>query len=145
MKHMIVPAVNVFIVKGSKILLGRRKNKSWMDGFLCAPGGHIEQGETPLKAAIRELQEELAVNITPESLTYFCIALRNSGNEEHVTFCFMLDGGKYEFKNNEPDQCSELVWAELSDLPVDIIPDFKLIIESGLKGGNKYIEFGYTD
>ena len=31
--------------------------------FVCGPGGHIEIGETPEDAAIRETREEFGINI----------------------------------------------------------------------------------
>lgn len=57
--------VGVIVVKDGKILCGTRFNDTGY-GLLCGPGGHIEQGETPEQAAIREAQEEFG--ITPKSL-----------------------------------------------------------------------------
>lgn len=45
-----------------KILCGVRTDNN----LVCGPGGHIEEGEQPIIAAIREAQEEF--NITPTSL-----------------------------------------------------------------------------
>jgi phage-related protein (TIGR01555 family) len=47
---------------GEDILCGKRKD----NGMVCGPGGHIEKGETPAQAAIRETQEEFG--ITPLNL-----------------------------------------------------------------------------
>lgn len=49
----------VIVVKGGKVLVGERKD----NGLICGPGGHIEAGETPEDAAIRETREEFGVNI----------------------------------------------------------------------------------
>lgn len=49
----------VLVVKGGKILIGERKD----NGLVCGPGGHIEMGETPEDAAIRETGEEFGINI----------------------------------------------------------------------------------
>lgn len=49
----------VIVVKGGKILIGVRKD----NGQICGPGGHIEVGETPEEAAIRESREEFGINI----------------------------------------------------------------------------------
>lgn len=57
--------VGVIVVKDGKILCGTRFNDTGY-GLLCGPGGHIEQGETPEQAAVREAQEEFG--ITPKSL-----------------------------------------------------------------------------
>ncbi len=36
-------------------------------GLLEFPGGGIEPGETPLAAAVREVEEEVGISISPES------------------------------------------------------------------------------
>ncbi|MFO0970987.1 MAG: NUDIX domain-containing protein [Candidatus Saccharimonadales bacterium] len=56
-------ATNVLLVREGKVLLSRRQNKGWGDGMLCIPGGHVEPGETPAQAAVRELKEELGMRI----------------------------------------------------------------------------------
>lgn len=57
-------AVGVMINTEGEVLLAQRpKDKSW-SGWWEFPGGKIESGETPKEALIRELKEELGVNIT---------------------------------------------------------------------------------
>lgn len=58
-------AVVCFIVKEDKILL-IHKLRGLGKGKINGPGGKIEEGETPLEAAIRETQEE--VGLTPLNL-----------------------------------------------------------------------------
>lgn len=49
----------VIVIKDGKILIGERKD----NGQICGPGGHIEIGETPEDAAIRETREEFGINV----------------------------------------------------------------------------------
>ncbi len=49
----------VIVMKGGKVLIGERKD----NGLICGPGGHIEAGETPEDAAIRETREEFGINV----------------------------------------------------------------------------------
>ena len=49
----------VIVVKDGKILVGNRKD----NGLICGAGGHIEQGETPEDAAIRETREEFGIYV----------------------------------------------------------------------------------
>lgn len=58
-------SVGVYVVKDGKVLIGTRGNGDG-NGLICGPGGHIEDGETPGQAAIRETQEEFG--ITPLEL-----------------------------------------------------------------------------
>jgi 8-oxo-dGTP pyrophosphatase MutT (NUDIX family) len=50
------------IIQDNKILLEHPSNQSWW-GTYSIPKGGIEEGETPLQAAIRELEEELDLKI----------------------------------------------------------------------------------
>ena len=51
--------VGVIVVKDGKVLVGDRKD----NGLLCGPGGHIEMGEIPEEAAVRETREEFGINV----------------------------------------------------------------------------------
>jgi len=142
MSQAILGSVNVLIVKDNKLLLGRRQNTGWGDGLLCIPGGHTEADETPRQAAVRELKEELSIDVDVNDLEFVCVSARKS-NRHYVAYEFMLRDTDHKPKNNEPRLCSELIWVDLDKLPDDVIPDFKAIIEQGLLGGQAYLEFGF--
>lgn len=54
-----------------RVLLAQRPPGKMMAGLWEFPGGKVEAGETPEHALIRELREELGINILPEDLSYF--------------------------------------------------------------------------
>jgi len=56
--------VGLIVVRDGKILCGKRKD----NGQICGPGGHIEEGELPEAAVIREAQEEF--DIVPKGLVH---------------------------------------------------------------------------
>lgn len=143
MKHLIAPSVNVYIINQGKVLLSRRANTGWLDGHLCAPGGHVEKGETPTIAIRREIEEELGVTVTAEDLEFLCVAARNVPPIEYVAYEFVIRDKAYEFRNAEPHKCSGLVWADIENLPEDVIPDFRTIIEESLIAGKAFLEIGY--
>jgi 8-oxo-dGTP pyrophosphatase MutT (NUDIX family) len=67
--------VCVFLMNGLKdegIILIRKTHPSWQAGKLNLPGGRIEDGETPAKAAVRELAEETGLLMFEEKL--ICVA-----------------------------------------------------------------------
>lgn len=45
-----VPAVYLFMRNGNEILLMRRQNTGYFDGWYSVPSGHVEVGELPLQA-----------------------------------------------------------------------------------------------
>jgi mutator protein MutT len=143
MKHHAIPTVNVYIINDKKLLLSRRVNTNWMNGFLCAPGGHIEEGETPTVAIVREIKEELGVDINPNDLDFFCVAVRNEKPNEHIAFSFAIVDKDYAFFNNETSKCSELVWVDIDNIGDDVIDDFRTIFNDGYLNRKTYIEFGY--
>lgn len=56
-------ATLLFVVQGGHVLLIRKK-RGLGAGKINGPGGRIDAGETPMQAAIREVQEEVAVRPT---------------------------------------------------------------------------------
>ena len=55
------------IIQNKKLLLTREKNKA----FFISPGGVIENGETPEQALVRELDEEIGVEVNKNDLEFF--------------------------------------------------------------------------
>lgn len=133
-------ATNVIVVKDGRILLSRRQNKGWGDGLLCIPGGHVEPGETFTQAAVREAKEELGLTITKDMLKYLCTEMKNVSGSPYVSIEFVATTSE-EPTNCEPNECSELVWVDPYNLPDDVIPNFRNIIEKAYIGGERYLEF----
>jgi len=66
-KHVLVVAA-ALIDADSRVLLARRPTGKAMAGQWEFPGGKIEPGETPEQALIRELREELGIDVTESCL-----------------------------------------------------------------------------
>lgn len=137
--HYLV-ATNILIIKDGLILLSRRQNKSWGNGLLCIPGGHVEPDETVTSAAIREAKEELGLDLKLEDLSYYCTEVKNVSGAFYISVEFIGNTNQTPV-NAEPNECSELVWVDPKNLPNDVIPNFRNIIVKGYLGKEKYIEF----
>jgi len=70
---LVVAAVALVDVDGRVLIAERPQGKS-MAGLWEFPGGKVEPGETPERALIRELKEELAIDVTEACLAPFTFA-----------------------------------------------------------------------
>nr|XP_023882175.1 geranyl diphosphate phosphohydrolase-like isoform X1 [Quercus suber]XP_023882176.1 geranyl diphosphate phosphohydrolase-like isoform X2 [Quercus suber] len=61
-KRAVEVAVVVFLLRGKKVLLGRRRSSVGHSTF-SLPGGHLEFGESFEECASRELKEETGLEI----------------------------------------------------------------------------------
>jgi 8-oxo-dGTP diphosphatase len=55
--------VVIFDEEGRVLILLRPKTVSWGAGKWALPGGHVEPGETPMMAAVREVREETTLAV----------------------------------------------------------------------------------
>ncbi len=67
-----IPVVAGFLKKDGKILVGQRPENNTLAGQWEFPGGKIELGETPEQALIRELDEELGIQVEVGDLKLAC-------------------------------------------------------------------------
>ncbi len=73
MKTLLVVAVALIDADG-RVLLSRRPEGKPMAGLWEFPGGKVEPHETPEAALIRELDEELAIDVSGSCLAPFAFA-----------------------------------------------------------------------
>ncbi len=73
METVLVAAVALIDGDG-RVLLARRPEGKPMAGLWEFPGGKVEPGETPEAALVRELKEELAIDVSPGCLAPFTFA-----------------------------------------------------------------------
>ena len=78
--------VSVALVdRDGKVLLSQRPEEKQMAGLWEFPGGKLEKGETPEKALIRELEEELGV-LTWQS----CLAPLTFASHKYKNFHLLM-------------------------------------------------------
>ena len=70
---VLVVAVALIDIDG-RVLLARRPEGKPMAGLWEFPGGKVQDGETPEAALIRELKEELGIDVTESCLSPFTFA-----------------------------------------------------------------------
>lgn len=103
---------------GPHVLLGR-KLRGFGVGKVMAPGGHVEQGESVVAAAVRELEEEVGLSVAePDAvsaavLTYRFPARHALDAEVHVFVARRWRGTLTASGELEPR------WFPLSSLPLE--------------------------
>jgi mutator protein MutT len=81
-----------------RVLLLRRSDEGDMAGTWCVPGGKIEDGETPEKAAVREVYEETKYRCGHAGELF---ARRIKDGVDYTTFLHRVDDEFVPRLNNE--------------------------------------------
>ena len=136
----LVPASYVLLLRGREVLLQRRQNTGYMDGFWVAgAAGHVEPGETARQAAVREVREELGVDIDAGNLELATVMQRTDGvgvpREQRVDWFWTCRKWAGEPRICEPEKASDLGWFRLTDLP-DPMPAYERVVLVGLRDGS---------
>jgi 8-oxo-dGTP diphosphatase len=135
-RNKAVAAVYIILEKGGKILFGKRINTGYQDGNYQFPAGHVEEGELPTHAIIREAKEEVNVDLSPADLQLIHVSFRPKHDQtgDRVEFFFKAKTWGGELKNMEPEKCEDLKWIKIDELPENTVFHVKKAMESIQKG-----------
>ena len=101
----------IFVIKeGDEYLFQKRIHTGTQDGWYMMPGGHVDEGESVLHAAVRELKEELNIDVLPNDLKFKLVKPEKS----HISFFFEVTKYQGEIKNNEPEKHGDLRFLPIS-------------------------------
>lgn len=135
-------AVYLILIKDGKTLLSRRFNTGWMDGKYSLIAGHLDGNETVFDTMIREAFEEAGVKVTKNDLKPVKVLHRKSGDQEYMDFFFLAEKWEGEPIIKEPNKCDDMSWFPIDNLPENILPYVKNVIEN-YKDGIPFIESGW--
>ncbi|PWT95709.1 MAG: DNA mismatch repair protein MutT [Bacteroidetes bacterium] len=117
---MNLDTAGLIVVRNRKLLLAFSRNKQ----AFYLPGGKISDGETAKEGLIREVMEELSVNIDAKDLVYYThIEAQAFGEANGIIMqqeCFM-----YELKE-EPNPNSEIGEIKYFDLETYLQEQFRV-------------------
>lgn len=135
-RFKVIASVYLVLTKDKKILLSRRYNTGYFDGSYSFPAGHLDEDETLKQGMVREVKEEIDVIVDPTDLELIHTMNRRIPNDERIDFFFTTKKWQGEPKIMELDKCDDLSWFELDNLPQNIIPYIKQVIDSILNNIN---------
>ncbi|RKX37447.1 MAG: 8-oxo-dGTP diphosphatase MutT [Verrucomicrobia bacterium] len=108
--HIVVGAAVVTNRKG-EVLIAQRRNEDMLGGLWEFPGGKQESGETIQQCIVRELKEELGINIeTGDFLITVKHAYSHFTMEMHTYFAKIKSGRPRSI------ECQDFQWLKVSNL-----------------------------
>ncbi|MEM7776673.1 MAG: 8-oxo-dGTP diphosphatase MutT [Pseudomonadota bacterium] len=117
-KRLVLVAAAALIDDDNRVLIAKRPEGKPMAGLWEFPGGKVQPGETPENAVIRELFEELGIDVCPSCVAPFTFA-SHSYADFHLLMplylCTQWDGAI------TPREGQELKWVRamrLADYPM---------------------------
>lgn len=139
-------SVGLILRNQDSILLIRRANTGYRDGFYACPGGRLDGGESVTQTAIREAREELGIIVLPTSVELVHavhIWQPQEKNRETIGFFARVTAWEGEPVNNEPEKHDDIGWFNIDDLPKNLLPTHAHILEK-LKQKVFYSELGWS-
>lgn len=140
------PFAAVFLVlrRSDEILLQRRRDTGWMDGWYSLPSGHIEDGEPIRRALVREVKEEICIDVKEKDLhlLHTLHAIGPGDVKQYIHLFFAADAWVGDPVIGEPDKSDELRWVKLTQIPDNTIAYVRQALES-IAHSEPYGEFGW--
>lgn len=141
-KHDRYPiSVHAFLLDEEGRVLLMRRAGGYGAGMLGLPAGHIDLGETPVEALVREVSEELGVHLDPATLKAGSTMFRRSLQPRMDVF-FVGTEWSGEPVIREPGKCTGLEWIDPAGFPSDVL-DYIPQAWADVREGVVLREFGF--
>ncbi len=125
------PMVDTFIVEDGRVLLGM-KNRGIGKGFWNGFGGKVEDGESIVEAAVREVQEESGLIVSD---IHECARFLFTGEIPEIIEAHMFIARSFEGEISPSSEMNPIEWHSIDSLPFDLMwPDFRVWIHHVLEG-----------
>lgn len=135
-------AVFVAVLNGAgDVLLQRRANTGYMDGWYDLPSGHVEQDEPVLAAAVRELKEEANIDAKEADLQLWHVNQFSANGQYYYNFFFIAKHWQGTPQIMETEKCDDMGFFALGALP-RLTAGSKVALDTLLE---KPVTFGYID
>lgn len=102
-----------------EILFQKRQNTWFRDWMYQLPCGHLEEKETMKWAIIRELKEEINIDVLEEDVNILHIAHTLSVWKTYFNIYVEVLRYSWILENLEPEKCCELVFKDFEEIKND--------------------------
>ena len=110
MTHRVVCAA---LVRDGRVLLGHRSpGRRWYPDVWDLPGGHVDDGESPAEALVREVRDELGVRLEPPATEPDAVL---TGPDLHLS-AWLVPTWEGQVVNAAADEHDELRWVDAAGL-----------------------------
>jgi len=104
------------LIHDLKILLAKRSaNQTFYPNVWDLPGGHLEAGESPETALVRELKEELGIVATAYASLGTFDVLSHESNESYKYHVYLVTAWRGTIANLQLEEHSEIRWVTPED------------------------------
>jgi 8-oxo-dGTP diphosphatase len=119
------------ILRDDRLLIIRRSLTVAAPGKLCLPGGGIESGESEAAALVREMQEELSIDVEPVRL---CFRSVTAWGTDLAWWLAHLDVSVTPVPN--PEEVAEVHWMNRHEIRTadDMLPSLPIFIDAWERG-----------
>ncbi|GGI46295.1 8-oxo-dGTP pyrophosphatase MutT (NUDIX family) [Agromyces flavus] len=135
----LIPAAYVFLVDADRVLLQRREATGYYDGWWAASAaGHVEFGETVTAGAVREVLEEIGVEVDESTLEPITAMHRTAPTglpvDQRIDLFFAARSWR-GIPSLQEEKASALEWFELDALPERLVHHERFALEGWRDGG----------
>ena len=123
-EHTTGEGVVAIIERAGRYLMIRRPDDIRAGGYWCFVGGGIEVGESQEQALVREVREEVGLEVAPGEKVWECLSLY----KEWILYCWTVreSGGQVQADPREVAEHRWLTVSEIMRLPqlMPSVPEF---------------------
>jgi len=125
--------IGILVIEEGKILLGKRIGAHGEGTWAC-PGGHLENHETILECAARELLEETGLVAEKSHIGSYEEIHFPKERKRYLNFFTFITKFSGILENREPDKNTGWHWIDIENLPDPLFePIKKIAIQNSLK------------
>ena len=132
-RYSVLPRCLSFLLREEQVLLIRiAESRSHWSDLLNGIGGHIEQGEDPLGAALREIKEETGLILSPSSLYLTGVVTVDVGNSPGIGLYIFV--GETEVSEIHSSCEGTPEWIDLEDFEKQtLVEDLPALLPRAIK------------